>query len=42
MGYVRKIMVNPSWKYFKAKQRMHFSNTECQAMYQHIKIDGET
>lgn len=41
-GYVRKIMVNPSWEYFKAKQRTYFSTPECQAVYQRRKIDVET
>lgn len=35
-------MVNPSWEYFKAKQRTLFSIPECQSVYQRRKIDVET
>lgn len=41
-GYLRKIMVNPTWEYFKAKQRSYSSNPEYQAVYQRRKIDVES
>ncbi|MGO4936227.1 transposase [Fundicoccus sp. Sow4_H7] len=35
-------MVNPTWEYFKAKQRSYSSNPEYQAVYQRRKLDVES
>lgn len=41
-GYVRKISVNPSWEYYKAKQREMLSSEETGKIYARRKIDVET
>lgn len=41
-GYVRKILVNPSWEYHKAKQREMLSDEETGKIYARRKIDVET
>ncbi|MHA8138005.1 IS1182 family transposase [Lactobacillaceae bacterium Scapto_B20] len=41
-GYVRRINVNESWEYFKAKQRDLLSNSETASIYARRKIDVES
>ena len=41
-GYTRKIMVNPSWEYFKARQNEWLSTSETGKIYARRKIDVET
>ncbi|WP_339102065.1 IS1182 family transposase [Candidatus Enterococcus clewellii] len=41
-GNRRKITVNPSWEYFKAKQRELLSTSETSKIYARRKIDVET
>ena len=40
-GYKRKIMINPSWEYYKAKQRDLLSTKETGKIYAKRKIDVE-
>lgn len=40
-GYTRKICVNPSWEYFKAKQAILLSTPETGKIYARRKIDVE-
>lgn len=40
-GYIRKMMVNPEWEYFKAKERELLSDPENAAIYAQSKIDIE-
>ncbi len=41
-GNLRQIQVNPSWEYFKAKQRAYAADPTTQIVYQRRKIDVES